>query len=352
MSVITTRPEQVISFHADLASQFGAPDVPLLAYTLNFMTSVAQKAPPGTASSMFYPAVRDDRVTLEAADRVCRIISRDLSEAVTYEVTAEMIAAMRQTSALAEETSQLEQAELPRETGFAWFDEDWPLTDKYGELYHIRAVSWRFTTTLTDGLASNPAFAYPVNWPCVRVCLWVHTADDPPEYRERIRANGMGPMQLVHVTLLPFGMDMTVEPELRQGQGESFLGIVHMLWMFLGMEITATRRAKVQNHYRKHALKSIRHGEVHVVLLRRVRFAGEKPGAQGDVDWTCRWPVQGHWRHLSAPGGHPHRAVALTRDGDKLCAVCDGRLTWVRPYLKGPDGKPLKVSETLMKLAR
>jgi hypothetical protein len=46
-------------------------------------------------------------------------------------------------------------------------------------------------------------------------------------------------------------------------------------------------------------------------------------GEQRNVDWSGRWPVRGHERKLAS-----------------------GKTTWVRPYIKGPDGAPLLTERT------
>lgn len=63
---------------------------------------------------------------------------------------------------------------------------------------------------------------------------------------------------------------------------------------------------------------------VHVVTLRRLRSA-ERQAAPGEVAWSCRWGVSGHWRNQ--PVG-PKRGAR--------------RLTWVHGHVKGPTGKPFR----------
>lgn len=354
MSVITTDPKEVLGYHATLAAAHKNPGEALTQYTASFMDSVFRKTGPAGAATMFHPVVSPDspRVTGAHGKLMCQEVSRDLAEAVTYQVTAEMVRVMRELTGRVEEATHLDQAELPCEAGWAWFDGDWPVRDIQGAVYHIRAVSWRFLTAFIKG---TDTVLIPRNWPCVRAALWVHVDDDPPEYRDSTSA-GVGKLQMIHVAIIPFGIDIRVPSKLR-GTSDSYISVIHMLWMFLGMEITGLQKARVKNHYRKHALRSLKHGEVNVVILRRVRHPGPEPEEHVRVDWSCQWVVQGHWRHLTNPKAVPgtpvHRAVALTTpEGGKICAVCGGELTWVRPYCKGPDGKPLKVSHTLMKLAR
>lgn len=63
---------------------------------------------------------------------------------------------------------------------------------------------------------------------------------------------------------------------------------------------------------------------VRVVALRRRRTAGESEAEHAEREWSCRWIVGGHWRNQYLPASGSHRP------------------TWIAPYLKGPDEKPLR----------
>lgn len=63
-------------------------------------------------------------------------------------------------------------------------------------------------------------------------------------------------------------------------------------------------------------------GAVRVVTLRPL--APRESEDSRDVSWSCRWMVRGHWRKQYHPS-----------DGSR-------RLRWVDPYVKGPEGLPLK----------
>jgi hypothetical protein len=58
--------------------------------------------------------------------------------------------------------------------------------------------------------------------------------------------------------------------------------------------------------------------------------AGETDGAGAGREYTVRWLVRGHWRHVSGGRG--------------LCTCCDPPqvASWVAPYIKGPAGAPWK----------
>jgi hypothetical protein len=63
---------------------------------------------------------------------------------------------------------------------------------------------------------------------------------------------------------------------------------------------------------------------VRVVQLRRAESHSSGTADPSGSHFSVRWVVDGHWRHQ--PCGH---------------ARADRRLTWIHPYLKGPDGAPL-----------
>lgn len=75
---------------------------------------------------------------------------------------------------------------------------------------------------------------------------------------------------------------------------------------------------------------------VHVVNLRRSIYEGAEAGREPEVDehgrrvYRVRWPVKGHWR--SQPYG-PARAYR--------------RPTYIAPYIKGPEGAPLRSGATV-----
>jgi hypothetical protein len=127
---------------------------------------------------------------------------------------------------------------------------------------------------------------------------------------------------------------------------------MHTLWMFMDAEITVTRAGSIDRGTRKrfrHALG--REQDVNVVLLRRHHAVGEPSGEQVPIDWSCQWVVQGHYRHLNTYFGPHHHALPGPRDRGR-CLTCGSRLTWVRPFVKGPEGAPLRSVDQLYRLTR
>lgn len=355
MTIVTLDPGAVLDYHTGVTARFKQPNETLVRYLRNFMRDCI-KDEGARAHGMFYPVVRPgETITNDHGVRMAKLLGHDLEDAITYQVTQEMSDVMRGVYAgTVGKITHLSQNELPSEAGFAWLDDGWPIVDRGGVSYTIRAVSWHYMSAWTDGTLHDRLIE-PQEWPCARLGLWVHVNDDPPEVRAKLYGadQRLGELQLMHSAVIPFDLRFEMPPEDEAGSAESFLGVVYLLWMFLGMEITGTHQAQIPRSFRRRAMRSLKHDEVHVVLLRKVRYVNEQTDDHRAIDWSCRWVVQGHYRHIKlAPDheGRTHRAIAI--GADKHCAVCGEKLAWVHPYIKGPDGRPMRISRTLMKLAR
>jgi len=67
--------------------------------------------------------------------------------------------------------------------------------------------------------------------------------------------------------------------------------------------------------------------DLDAVQVIRLRSAlGSRNPRVGDVEWSYRWVVSGHWRNQFRPSHKDHYPK------------------WIMPYLKGPEDKPLKLS--------
>lgn len=94
---------------------------------------------------------------------------------------------------------------------------------------------------------------------------------------------------------------------------------------FQKLPFVHTREIELSSQYREvvqaagFELPSIRS-----ILLRRSKKEFDADSCES-VKWACRWLVSGHWRRLKEP---------RKSDG--------ARITYITPYLKGPENKPLR----------
>lgn len=330
--------------HARLTERMLRPSAAMSSFIGYHMREQVKESGARQAAVMFVPVLKEGEVPdADHGARMAAIIGRSLAKAVTYLVTPQMVAVMRDTYANADRVRQIAVEEVPSPAGFAWLGEPWLIGDA-AQAFRVRALGWEFL----EIRASDDDGVWRVV-PSARITLWLHD-EDIPSAVERGGAE-LGPLTLTHTMVMPLGLPFIDPPRSEdQESTESFLGLVHLLWIYLGMEVTAQERAGLPAAVRQRARRALRRPEVRVVLLRRVAGVTE-PGESRDRFWSCRWPVQGHHRHRLRPADG-HRAV-IDGPGAKECAACGGLVSWVSPCLKGPAGLPLRVpSPVVMKLAR
>jgi len=260
-----------------------------------------------------------------------RLMSAPLFSAPTYQVTGEIVDAVTSMYRMtADGKPVLHASDMPSQTGFAWLDEPVTLLDFGGEPIATRALSW------------GPHLFSPGGWqPAkgVRITSW----DDA--YLAALRSPDP-PLGLSSSVFVPYGKPIAA------GTSDDPTRWLHCLWLFMDTEITSAVRERTERSSRRRAERAgLPRGDVTVVMLRRRHYAGE--GGHRDIDWSCRWIVQGHDRHLGdyrAGGYAPHHAKPAA--AGQPCAVCGVRTTHIRAYVKGPDGLPLKPSAVVYRVGR
>jgi hypothetical protein len=337
----------VLDTHISLYEAYKSPGEKLRWYTGQFMQDTMDEAErqnvPQAWGYMFWPARTGEEFT--------SLIARQLYVSPTYQVTAEMVDAVTGTyENVVSRIGHIEERDLPTPSGFAWLDKPMGFPDDKG-ITMYRAVSWS-----SQPMEFMSGFREEERWAGVRVSCWAVPEDNlqafPGDTVAELRK--LGPLVLAHSAIIPFGQRFATR---KLGEDPATMDDAHRwahcLWLWLQAEITVTRAAPpedVGRGARRRAQRSLKHDRVNVVILRRASKAADPSGLHRDVDWSCRWPVQGHDRHLDKYEGPRHHAIP--RGPDKRCAACDSRTTYVHAFIKGPEGLPLKSAEQLYRLAR
>jgi hypothetical protein len=95
---------------------------------------------------------------------------------------------------------------------------------------------------------------------------------------------------------------------------------------WLSQRILTTTEAPIDRPARRRAARVIQHIQrVNVIALRAYESNRNEVEERSEVDWSHRWIVSGHWRKQY----HPATEERIP--------------TWINPYIKGPEDKPLKV---------
>lgn len=347
-SVLVLRPEQVLDEQAKLRDRFSYPNEGLLHWLGGFARVDANR---DRREMMFYP--HDPAESPLEARRFAGAISRGLFSGRAYQVTSRMTDVLKSVfTETLKGTEHIEAAELPSESGFIWYDKPLELVERTGSMVSIRAISWGpqpVRRQLSDAFGRKSSSVVSDG---VRIIFWSR-AGDPGDYPEILQrqADRLGDLQIDHCMVFPFGERFP--DRVRPGQaGTSALHWIHVTWMLLGAEIAVHHRAPLGRRSRKRLARSLEHGDVSVVTLRRTRAGSELEPGHRDVDWSCRWLVQGFWRHIERYDGPRHRAAGDGDEHEPRCTECRAKVTWVRPFVKGPEDKPLKQTRQLYRLSR
>lgn len=112
----------------------------------------------------------------------------------------------------------------------------------------------------------------------------------------------------------------------RQGI-DQFSKICCTLWLLLKQRVAIKRRALPARGAARRWLRSEQRPvpEITIIELRRPLNTEQRSDEPGFVEWSRRWIVDGHWRNQYHPS-----------TGERVP-------TWIAPYVKGPDDKPLVV---------
>lgn len=290
----------------------------------------------------------------ESGQRLCEVESSRLRISRTYQVTPTVLD-------LANELTKnfrgraLDPMEVPCDVGYIWFDEPRYVKDllsaQRGEAPENAVVAIRM---ITWARAVEPIGYYDIEadrrvmapesqgLPGLRVNFytdlddsrsWLSAEAEMSTARERY-----GRFPLVHSLFWAFHSTYETAPNITEDNefANVYLSrFLHVLFMLFEQEIITHEPGQVQRQARRQAERKGISPMVNVVLLRRVKHQSD-PDHQGRrIEWQCRWIVQGHWRHL--PG--------VDENGES-------RRTWVRSYIKGPEGKPLRIGDTVYRLAR
>jgi hypothetical protein len=257
-----------------------------------------------------------------------RLLAEPLSSAPTYQVTGEIVRAVTgMYQATADGEPVLRASEMPSPAGFAYLDESVTLADFEDTPIANRAFSWGPQTFRPEGYQRAKG---------VRVTTWAD--GDLAAFRD-------GKMGFGSSVFVPYGRPITT------GTSDDPTRWLHCLWLFMDTEITVAACERADRSTRRRAERAgLRHGDVTVIMLPYRHYEGG--GGHREVDWSCRWIVQGHDRHLGDYRDAGHEAHhAKPRAPKRPCAVCGVRTTHVRSYVKGPEGLPLRSAEKVFRVA-
>lgn len=113
-------------------------------------------------------------------------------------------------------------------------------------------------------------------------------------------------------------------------KASEYIRLLCALWLLLRQRV-AVRRVEQADRATRRRFERISAAEAPSITIVELRKPVAQPGGDDaqhqPVDWSHRWMVGGHWRNQFHPSDKSHVP------------------TWIAPYVKGPDDKPLVVKD-------
>lgn len=305
------------------------------------------------------------------AKRVTGWMRNSLKCSYAYHVQADMMAMIRAASMDLEGTDYIEKDQLPSEHGFVVFDEPWMTTDVWGYKMAVHAMQWGQGGANVNDVAPENRPPISLNLPNGEVAgLWLRFFTDVTDPRDEYSAKHIkeygeeallfiGRYHLAHMWFMPYGMRVGPMDQPTPEHYRDFVGsdgrqpqpttvndarLVVAYFRLLGQTIVTVKDAPIERAARRRAERAKMPARVQTITLRKRVTKYAEEGEHQSVDWSHRWLVRGHWAWRACGPDHP---LAEPDGADGFHA----RL-YIAPYVKGPEGKPLVITEKVFDLAR
>ncbi|GGJ89988.1 hypothetical protein GCM10010123_19770 [Pilimelia anulata] len=291
-------------------------------------------------------------VTAEAVAAMMRITGGPWSNGEPYVCAPAMTAIVAAAADALDLTGEVLPDDIaPSDFGVLFLPEPIYQRNPFGEVTSVGAVTWARVTTPTNGRSS---------W-CIGGWADRHDPHDPAAARRAAVLAGhpgtlaqLGPYVLTDFAELAIGEPVTGRPGTAAaarardwesapdgrycitetaGQSPISARIAYAFWRIQAQPLAHTAPAAPDRHARRRAARASLVHQTRVVMLRRTSTAAERGGSEPRWHYRVRFLVRGHWRRLTDRDGRPYRI-------------------WINAHIKGPDGAPLLLGETVSVLGR
>lgn len=355
--------EQVLDCQADLLARITS--VPQFRDFLNYFVEAGQDD----------EGLLNDQDAKQNVSQMMGGLATATKMAECFNVTANMSEMVVHASELLDDTDLFMPDLAPSEFGFTHFDKPLPILDVRGRTMLANWLVWGKCMAQERG-GGVPSPAVQVFWFNDHHTHPDEVAEDlfaAPEFANI--AQYVGRWGLIGVDVFPMGRE--VGPPLVEAHDDfierlhndgieatSFtnpMRHVHALWMLLGQTITRMREEDIPRHAMKRAQRAGLMPRVTVIELRRSE--GTRNLEESPVQWTSQWLVRGHMRWqpygASSTADHDHSLGPVEVDMGHSVRLCTTpgcgfhiKRIFISPYVKGPEGAPLRLKQHVYNLSR
>jgi hypothetical protein len=285
-----------------------------------------------------------------------------LPEAEAFYVSPDMTSLVSFAATQLDDTDRVNRLMMPTRSGIARFDGGLPFQDVRGKQMRISWIVWG--PILTESRRHDSG--EPSEW----TMLWMFNdhRDEPDEvalelaeqeaHLEELRGRVQGRWGFTGAQSISDGQrlgpawqpppEAKVETVLAEGgvpvEYSNLTRLIHAFWLLCNQTVAEKVDADIDRPRRKRAGRA--NIPPRVVVIRLRNRSTHRAEGESLVDWHHRWVVRGHpaWRACGAD--HP---LAEPYPDDPTRFRCR---VWIAPYTKGPEGKPLVVSDKVYSLQR
>lgn len=352
------RPEQILDMQADLL-HFSEKKVfqEITAGIIGSAKWMRQSGAGGRGAARYMQTPREDAT----ATMIAQTMPNHIRAAYAYRVTADMCSVLEFAASQLDETDTFDRNLAPTGCGLVRFDKPLPIHDARGRLMLIHWCLWGPATIRRwdgdmlgkAGIAVswfNDHFEQPDFYASEIMASYADSAVSQQQILDAVGRWGFIGVDVVEQGH-PIGSALSL---IDQDTAAGILAdgdtpqphtnthrYLHALWLLLNQTITKTEDEYVRKTALKRAQRIGLPGRVTVVTLRRT-VASRNQG-ESLVEWSHRWIVRGHWAWRKCGAEHPH-----AQEYEKGWRV----RVWIGLYEKGPEDKPLIVTEKVFNLSR
>lgn len=297
---------------------------------------------------------RHDALLAKYEDAWAKVMPAMIATAYAFHVSDEMVDLANWAGHLLPEDITLRADLLPTQTGFVMFEHGVEIPEIWGRRVYIHALLWR------SGLVRDSD-------PGVQILTFVDFHDrrdevsqevvkDLGEERVEEAMRSLGHLHLSNVVEVsyrdPQPSIVSTPEDYQQNEteglemvpfGPNWVRTLIAIFTLMGQTVTTVTEIEADRHQARRMRRMRLPQRVTVITLRRTKGAQREEG-ESQVEWQHRWMVRGHWawRHC----GEDHPFAEPDGSGGLHARV------WINPYVKGPDDKPMVITDKVYALRR
>lgn len=325
------KPKDMLELRGDLAAKLSNP---------SYRTGMATIIQAGGTISDF-----------QEASRVCDWTTRTVAVAENFFVISEMCDLVEYSAGVLDSSDITDVTLAPSRAGFAYFDKPLTLLDIRQNAVNVNAFMW---DTASDGSIVvhmwNDEYRYPDD-----AARYVHdkmltlSGSERSNFEEWKRTQGRWGYAGIFVYRdEEFVGDEKVEvSEELARQYEDVDGLspdpfsnpgrlIHAFFLMLSQTLVAREHERGDRKMARRMKQMGVPNDVTIITFRRTKYDKKMEG-ETKVEWNHRWLVRGYWRW------QPYK----NDDGDWA-----RKRIWINPYVKGPEDKPLVITNKINAFVR